>query len=68
VLDPIFLKSEFVKGVIFVHPFYSFQILRVAHLTFKNNDLNFFPIFQPLVWMLEDFHKKLETTEDTIGS
>lgn len=31
---PDFLKAEFVTSVIFVHPFYTFRILRVAHLTF----------------------------------
>lgn len=32
-----FLKVGFVKRDIFVHHFYTSQILRVAHLTFKRN-------------------------------
>lgn len=72
-LDHIFLKEEFVKRNIFVHSFNTFQILRVAHLTFKKNISSLFATYIPAInlntgrFLQKKFYQKSETTKDILG-
>lgn len=66
-----FLKAGFVKRDIFVHHFYTSQILRVAHLTLKRNIsislLYSSHLFEHRKGSTKEILQKIGDTADTIG-
>lgn len=73
-LDHIFLKEEFVKRNIFVHPFYTSQIRREAHSSHLLKEyLNLFATYISAInlntgrFLQKKFYWKSETIKDMIG-